>query len=387
MLFNDRVHTREIRSRRSHAKLHAVNEVCLQESFMKLHKKAHRGFTLIELLVVISIIALLIAILLPSLAKAKEQANRAVCAANIHGLIQSMVTYANSNENVFPCTPGPRSNNQYINTPTAPSGYIVTQSAGSVVSDWFGSGNSPTIDDLGSPTACMWLMVLMNYATPKSFICPSDPIATTPSQQYVTSGSTAAAYQPNFGVMSGTVGAGATTNTSGQGLSYSINYPWEISGGGKGNTGNPANAGPWWTDNIGSDQPVMSDMAPANTANPKVYPSGRQTLAQIDNNYGRYVYNSGNHAGDGQNVGFGDDHVVWEPNPYVGADNDNIFTYLKAPETKTETTDPQEQGSIQLISPNSKDVVNLSGWAGYQPNTQPFDTLMVPVRNVQTGEW
>ena len=106
MLFNDRVHTREIRSRRSHAKLHAVNEVCLQESFMKLHKKAHRGFTLIELLVVISIIALLIAILLPSLAKAKEQANRAVCAANIHGLIQSMVTYANSNENVFPCSCG-----------------------------------------------------------------------------------------------------------------------------------------------------------------------------------------------------------------------------------------------------------------------------------------
>ena len=52
-----------------------------------------RGFTLIELLVVVSIIALLIAILLPSLGKARRMAKTAKCLASARGISQSMNIY------------------------------------------------------------------------------------------------------------------------------------------------------------------------------------------------------------------------------------------------------------------------------------------------------
>ena len=55
---------------------------------------SRRGFTLIELLVMISIIALLIALLLPALSVAREMGRRAVCASNLRTWGLGMHTYS-----------------------------------------------------------------------------------------------------------------------------------------------------------------------------------------------------------------------------------------------------------------------------------------------------
>jgi len=64
--------------------------------------KRNHGFTLIELLVVVAIIALLIAILLPSLSRAREMARRTACAANLNSQGNMMAVYAADYDNAIP---------------------------------------------------------------------------------------------------------------------------------------------------------------------------------------------------------------------------------------------------------------------------------------------
>ena len=74
------------------------------------------GFTLIELLVVVAIIALLISILLPSLGKAREQARKVKCSANLRQWGIGVACYTSSFDNVLPAKGGDGSQSNPVGT-------------------------------------------------------------------------------------------------------------------------------------------------------------------------------------------------------------------------------------------------------------------------------
>jgi prepilin-type N-terminal cleavage/methylation domain-containing protein/prepilin-type processing-associated H-X9-DG protein len=116
--------------------------------------KKSNGFTLIELLVVIAIIALLLAIILPSLRRAKEAAQRVVCRNHLKNIGLSNEIYTTEYDGAF--VP--------INDPSLGSGY----------SQWVVNEAFREILELNDKQET----ATSRYNTPDDYLCPSDKIST-----------------------------------------------------------------------------------------------------------------------------------------------------------------------------------------------------------------
>jgi prepilin-type N-terminal cleavage/methylation domain-containing protein/prepilin-type processing-associated H-X9-DG protein len=68
-------------------------------------KNAKQGFTIVELLVVIAIIALLFALLVPSLSRVRMSATYMICGSNLAQLVKTGLIYLDDNKEVFPEDP------------------------------------------------------------------------------------------------------------------------------------------------------------------------------------------------------------------------------------------------------------------------------------------
>ncbi len=136
------------------------------------------GFTLVELLVVISIIALLLGILLPSLGAARESAHGVVCMSNLKQISTAEVAYRTERKGALPGSPG-TTGRELLNDPNAitdPMGMDV-QSLATQPFDWAGPlGFDYLAPDMARPQTRAQRFALLNGSAGN----PTDPLARGP---------------------------------------------------------------------------------------------------------------------------------------------------------------------------------------------------------------
>jgi len=290
-------------------------------------RKGRSGFTLIELLVVVAIIALLISILLPSLARARELAKRTTCAANMSGMGKGLHTYSNDNNQGMPVSAYRKVTTvnigavNYVQMIGSKRGMALQPAMGEIILD-SPAGNGINISTVRN----LWTLVRAAGSTAASFICPSSDDQKNDEdnpQDYWDFGKGDSTTEGTLGNQQGGGTAGANFGWSQVSYGYQVPY---------GTYGKPsaegdqrmvlaADKGPWGA-SVNADGGKSPDPG-----------TGTPTLASMTSTSSPddwRKFNSPNHGGfgdgEGQNVLYADSHAEWANRPTVGPGIDNIYT-------------------------------------------------------------
>ena len=279
-----------------------------------------KGFTLVELLVVITIIALLMSILMPALARVRQVAYRTLCGTNLSAIGKLMLVYSNDNEEDYPFAGGPKSL-------WSTTGDIADAFGENQLKAFGGNVSNPV-----TVTSSFYLLIKYADGTAKQFVCKGDGAKVFKLSDF------GSAVPDDFEIEDAWDFGDGVRGNPGEYCSYAYHMPYyqvkNVPGFPIGVTSKPnsplcSDRNPYLDKNL-SDEDLEGPKWDTTTDPPSYSaPDGKGNCAA--------------HQRDGQNVLFNDSHVYFQTYPNCGINNDNIYLHW--------TTDDPDDEDRQVGTP------------------------------------
>ncbi|HSV27880.1 MAG TPA: type II secretion system protein [Sedimentisphaerales bacterium] len=299
-----------------------------------------KGFTLVELLVVIAIIAMLLAILMPALARVRTLAYQMLCGTNLKGIANAILVYSQDNAERYPVAGVP--GGLWQNTGVHPTGSL---RGGDAAQGWqWDDTRKPTalspVPQRATVSASFFLLVRYADVSVASFVCRAG-IQTSMNMNAILAGLAGATTERGLAPTAANQARDVTeawdfSNLPSRYVSYAYAYPWDRnmapSPSSKSGVALAGDLNPWIT--LSGDSPRWHDGVGRSgdnfgvDATPRIYDSPQLIRAAEARRDSWVAGNSLAHDQGGQNILFNDMHVSFsrQPNPDAAVQNDNVYT-------------------------------------------------------------